>query len=285
MKFSNRYSSIFYNRKIFGNNSEQINNIDFQLYRYFYFKYKFSNGPKNLMEFKKLALEEAKKISTIIKNEISKKNKKKKKSTENEDIIIDKDILKKILLYLFNIINPLLTKLQLNFKNERRKYYKEEDKYLEIIKKYEEQKMNIITYAIKSICKMVNFQFSILQKNIFNYIERNDIDIKNIINSFSNLGKISVIAPKYITEKEVKDVLKTYYDNLKYMLENYNENEMIKFSFIFISDIIYENYGIEEEQIFSCIEEKNMLRNNEIKFYFEEIRIMMQKNLNILFDI
>jgi hypothetical protein len=237
------------------------------------------------MEFKKLALQEAKKISSIIKNEISKKNKKKKKSTENDEIIIDKDILKKILLYLFDIINPLLIKLELNFKNERRKYYNEDDKYLEIIKKYEEQKMNIITYAIKSICKMVNFQFSILQKNIFNYIERNDIDIKNIINSYYNLGKISTNAPKYITEKEVKDVLKTYYVNFKYIIQNYTGNEMIKFSSIFISDIIYENYGIEEEQIFACIEEKNMLKNPEIKYYFDEIRDMMQNNLNVLFDL
>ena len=155
MNFTNKFNTIFHNKKIFGNNNEQFNTMDNMLYRYFYYKYKFSNGPKNLTEFKKLALEEAKKISSIIKNEISKKNKKKKKESENNDVIIDKDILKKNLLYLYDIVNPLLTKLHLNFKNERRKFYEEEDKYLEIIKKYEVQKMNIISYACSISCIII----------------------------------------------------------------------------------------------------------------------------------
>ena len=83
----------------------------------------------------------------------------------------------------------------------------------------------------------------------------------------------------------MKDVLRTYHDNLKYMLENSGENEMIKFSLIFISDIIYENYGIEEEQIFACIEDRDMLRNSEIKRYFEAIKGMISDNLNVLFDL
>ncbi len=60
---------------------------------------------------------------------------------------------------------------------------------------------------------------------------------------------------------------------------------MMKYSLIFISDIIYENYGMEEEQVFACIEEKNLKQNNEINIYFNEIKNMIQNNLNLLFDL
>jgi len=284
MNYSNKFNSIFYNKKIFGNSTG--NNIDLQLFRYFYLKYRFSAGSKNIADLKKFALEEAKKISSLIKNnKMSKKKERRKSESEDSNYIIEKPVLKKLLLSLYDIVNPLLIKLHLNFKNERRKNYENNEKYLEIIKCYEQQKMNLLTYTIKSICKMVNLQFSTFQKNIFNYIEKNDLDIINIINTFCNLGKLTALAPKFINEVEIIEILKTYYDNLKYLINNSKENEMMKYSLIFISDIIYENYGMEEEQIFACIEEKKLKENKEVNYYFNEIKMMIQSNLNLLFDL
>ncbi len=246
MNYSSKINTLFYNKKIFGGSTS--NNMDLQLFRYFYLKYKFSTGPKNLTDLKKFALEEAKKISSFIKN--NKKNSKKDKNgvineeSKENNSIIEKHVLKKLLLSLYDILNPLLVKLHLNFKNERRKNYDNNEKYLEIIKTYEEQKMNLLVYTIKSICKMVNLQFSAFQKNIFNYIEKNDLDIINVINSFCNLGKLSALAPKFMDEIEIIEILKTYNDNLRYLIDNSKENEMMKYSLIFISDIIYENYGM-----------------------------------------
>jgi len=248
-------------------------------------KYRYTTGPKNLTELKKFALEEAKKISSLIKNSKTSKCTKRRSESEENNKIIEKPLLKKLLLSLFDIINPLLIKLHLNFKNERRKNYQDNAKYLEIIKAYEQQKMNLLTYTIKSICKMVNLQFSTFQKNIFSYIEKNDEEVIRIINSFCNLGKLSALAPKFVDESEIIEILKNYYDNLKYLIENSQENEMMKYSLIFISDIIYENYGMEEEQIFACIEEKKLTENKEVCYYFKEIQDMIQNNLNLLFDL
>lgn len=284
MNHTNRFNTMFYNRKLFGSTGN-TSSFDLQLFRYFYLKYRFTTGSKNLTELKKFALEEAKKISTLIKNNKSSKNTRKQRESEESIQIIEKPLLKKLLSSLFDIINPLLIKLHLNFKNERRKNYEDNEKYLEIIKAYEQQKMNLLTYTIKSICKMVNLQFSTFQKNIFNYIEKNDLEVINIINSFCNLGKLSALAPKFVDESEIIEILKTYYDNLKYLIANSQENEMMKYSLIFISDIIYENYGMEEEQIFACIEEKKLMENKEVAFYFKEIQVMIQNNLNLLFDL
>lgn len=285
MNFTNKFNTKFYNKKLFGNSST-ASSFDLQLFRYFYLKYRFTSNPKNLSELKKFALEEAKKISSLIKNnKNSKSTKKRSNEAEESNQNIEKPVLKKLLRSLFDIVNPLLIKLHLNFKNERRKNYEDNAKYLEIIKAYEQQKMNLLTYTIKSICKMVNLQFSTFQKNIFYYIEKNDLEIISIINSFCNLGKLSALAPKFVDESEIIEILKTYYDNLKFLIANSQENEMMKYSLIFISDIIYENYGMEEEQIFACIEEKKLLENKEICYYFNEIQLMIQNNLNLLFDL
>lgn len=287
MNFQHKFQTLFYNKKIFGNTA--ANNIDIQLFSYFFLKYKFSYGTKNITELKKFALEEAKKISSIInKNKNNDKNSKKSKKRKEEVINntgIEKELLKKLLNSLYDIVNPLLIKLHLNFKNERRKNYEDNEKYLEIIKCYEQQKMNLLTYTIKSICKMVNIQFSSFQKNIFNYIETKDIEIINILNSFCNLGKLTALAPKFIDEGEIIEILKTYYDNLTYLINNSKESEMMKFSLIFINDIIYENYGMEEEQIFACIEEKKLMNNKEVNYYFNQIKKMIHNNLNLLFDL
>jgi len=96
---------------------------------------------------------------------------------------------------------------------------------------------------------------------------------------------LTALAPKFINEVEIIEILKTYYDNLKYLINNSKENEMMKYSLIFISDIIYENYGMEEEQIFACIEEKKLKENKEVNYYFNEIKMMIQSNLNLLFDL
>jgi hypothetical protein len=284
MNHTNRFNTLFNNKRTFGNTSN-TSSFDLQLFRYFYLKYRFATGPKNLTELKKFALEEAKKISSLIKNSKNSKCTKRRSESEENNKIIDKPLLKKLLLSLFDIINPLLIKLHLNFKNERRKNYQDNGKYLEIIKAYEQQKMNLLTYTIKSICKMVNLQFSTFQKNIFSYIEKNDLEIIRIINSFCNLGKLSALAPKFVDESEIIEILKNYYDNLKYLIENSQENEMMKYSLIFISDIIYENYGMEDEQIFACIEEKKLMENKEVCYYFKEIQVMIQNNLNLLFDL
>jgi len=281
MNYTSKFNTIFYNKKLFGTSSA-ASNLDLQLFRYFYLKYRFSSGLKNLAELKKFALEEAKKISSLIKNS---KSSKRRGKTEESKQTIDKSLLKKLLLSLFEIVNPLLIKLHLDFKNQRRKNYEDNAKYLEIIKAYDQQKMNLLTYTIKSICKMVNMQFSTFQKNIFNYIEKNDLEIISVINSFFNLGKLSALAPKFVDESEIIEILKTYYENLNFLIANSQESEMMKYSLIFISDIIYENYGMEEEQIFACIEEKKLLENKEISYYFNKIQLMIQNNLNLLFDL
>ena len=281
MNFHSKFQNFMFNRKVLGGYSN--NYVDFQLFMFFYLKYKSISGTKNLGELKKLALEEAKKISSILNN---KKNKNARQQTgKDQNLTINKEFLLKILSSIYDIINPHLTKLNLTFKNERRKFYKIDEKYLEIVKSYEQQKINLLTFAIKSFCKMVNLEFSTFKKNILSFLEKNDIEIINKINSFRNLGKLSVFAPQYIDENEIEEIVKSYYENLKKLISQSKDNEMTKFSFILISDIIYENYGIEEEQIFACIEERKFTENKEIEFYFNSIKKMMQENFNFLFDI
>ena len=71
-----------------------------------------------------------------------------------------KEDLIKIFKAVYDVINPILVKINQNFKNERRKNYEDNKKYLSIIKTFEQQKSNLITFTIRSICKAMKIKFS-----------------------------------------------------------------------------------------------------------------------------
>ena len=242
-----------------------------------YIKFKNTKGLKSLYELKRLALREAQKATSgmIFKDNINSSSKKLLK----EDLI-------KIFKAVYDVINPILVKINQNFKNERRKNYEDNKKYLSIIKTFEQQKSNLITFTIRSICKAMKIKFSQLQEKIKFYIQANDQEVITLINSFVKIGKMFALAPKNLTVDEVKEMLQTYFDNLNYMINNsQSDKKNLKFSLVFINDIIYENFGLEEEQIFAFIQDKNLSENIEIGELLKAIQDLILRNFSNLFDI
>jgi hypothetical protein len=242
-----------------------------------YDKYKNSTGPKNLMELKKFALEEAKKITTKLPC-----RKSKTRTTQGESLIQKDDVIK-LLKGIFCIIDPILLKLNQAHKNDRRKHYNNNEKYLEIIKAFYEQRTNIILYTIKSVCKLKRIKYTTLQTSLFYYLNNEDNDIYELINSFTRAGKNFTIAPKRLEYNDILDILRFYYDNLTYIIQNHRNDEMVKYSLIFINDLIYENFGLEEDQVFAFINENDIINASEISYYVTTIKQLIIDNLTNLF--
>jgi len=248
-----------------------------------YIKFKNTKGHKSLYELKRLALREAQKATSAM---IFKEN---LTSTSKNFRKISKEDLIKIFKAIYDIINPLFIKINHNYKNERRKNYHENQKYLSIIKTFEQQKSNLINFTLKSICKAMKIKVSHLQEKVSHFIKTNDQDIISILNQFVKIGKMFALAPKNLEFEEVKEILKTYYENLKYLITNSKDNKddkrNLKFSLVLISDIIYENFGLEEEQIFAFIQENNLTENKEISEILKMIQELIIENFSNLFDI
>jgi hypothetical protein len=243
-----------------------------------YDKYRNTNAPRNLLELKKLALEEAKKKTNNI------PCRKSKTKTERGEAIIQKDDVIKLFKALYTIIDPIMLKLNQTYKNERRKYYNNNEKYLDSIKSYIDQRSNIVLYTVKSICKLKKIKYTTLQTSVFHYLNNEDSDIYEIINSFTKAGKNFTIAPKRLEYSDILDILKFYNDNLNYIIQYHKGSEMIKYSLIFINDLIYENFGLEEDQVFAFINEnENLVNTNDISYYVSMIRQTIIDNLTNLF--
>ena len=95
------------------------------------------------------------------------------------------------------------------------------------------------------------------------------------------------LAPKNLGLDEIKDILRTYLDNLKYLIENSKNDSKknVKYSLVLINDIIYENFGLEEEQIFAFIQDRNLNENREIGELLKSIQDLTIQNFSNLFDI
>lgn len=245
-----------------------------------YAKFKNTKGHKSLYELKRLALKEAQKATSgmIYKENLSSSSKNFRKLTK-EDLI-------KIFNAVFEVINPIFVKINHNYKNERRKNFHDNQKYLGIIKTFEQQKSNLITFTLKSICRAMRIKLSHLQEKVTHFIQANDHEVVCVLNSFAKIGKMFALAPKILEYEELKDILKTYYDNLKYLITNaQNDKKNLKYSLVLVSDIIYENFGLEEEQIFAFIQENNLNENKEIEELLKSIQELIIQNFSILFDI
>jgi hypothetical protein len=242
-----------------------------------YDKYRNSNAPKTLVELKRLALEEAKKISNNITC--------KKSKTKDEDgiSIIQRDDIIRLFKAIYAIIDPILLKLNQAYRNERRKNYINNEKYIEIIKSYEEQKSGIVSFTIKQVCKLKRIKYTTLQSSLFYYLNREDNEIYEAVNSFTKAGKAFTIAPKRLEYNEIIDMLKFYNDNLNYIIQNHKGSGMIKYSLTFINDLIYENFGLEEDQVFAFINENELMNNNDINYYVTNIKQTIIDNLTNLF--
>ena len=245
-----------------------------------YNKFTHMKGPKTLHEFKRLALEEAKKTTSTITSKNIKKTKDVPDCLQKEDVI-------KILKAVYVIIDPLIVKINQNFKNERRKNYEDNDKYLDIIRTFEKQKVNLITFTLKSVCKVMKVKYSSLQESVFKYIQKEEEEIINIVNSFTKIGKVFALAPKKLTTDEIIEILKIYYENLNYMIINSEQgkNEYAKYALVLINDLIYENYGLEEEQIFAFIDDRNLTENTQVNNTLSSIQNMVKSNIGILFNL
>jgi hypothetical protein len=248
-----------------------------------YKKFKNTKGHKSLYELKRLALKEAQKATSAM---IFKEN---LTSTSKNFRKVSKEDLIKIFKAIYEIINPLFIKINHNYKNERRKNYHDNPKYLSIIKTFEQQKSNLINFTLKSICKAMKIKVSHLQEKVSHFIKTNDQDIISVLNEFVKIGKMFALAPKKLKFEEVKEILQTYYENLKYLITNAKDNKddkrNLKFSLVLINDIIYENFGLEEEQIFAFIQENNLSENKEISDILKMIQEMIIENFSNLFDI
>ena len=94
--------------------------------------------------------------------------------------------------------------------------------------------------------------------------------------------------PKNIDKAEIKDVLNRYFKYLDYMIKNNNKNtsDLLKYALIVVNDIIYEHFGLEEEQIFAILKENNNFNNDsEIKSLLDKIKLLVTNNLETIFEI
>jgi hypothetical protein len=118
---------------------------------------------------------------------------------------------------------------------------------------------------------------------LFYYLNNEDNDIYELINSFTRAGKNFTIAPKRLEYNDILDILRFYYDNLTYIIQNHRNDEMVKYSLIFINDLIYENFGLEEDQVFAFINENDIINASEISYYVTTIKQLIIDNLTNLF--
>jgi hypothetical protein len=233
-----------------------------------YEKYKNSNIPKTLKELNMLAIEEAKKISCV---------------HLQTDTKMSKDILIEIMKTVLTIVNPILHKINNNYKNERRKCFNNYEIYIETIKQFERQKYNLIKYTLRSICKHKQIKYKKLVCDLMHYIKIGDENLIELILSFLKASNNFTLTPKRFNIVDVLDILNFYYQNLDYLISN--SQEYRKYSLVFINDIIYENYGLEEEQVFAFISDRALGINEEIAKYINLIRDTIIDNINTLFHI
>lgn len=244
--------------------------------RKFYLKYG-SSKTKSLKEFKRLALMEAKKVTQIM-GKVSKELR--------LEVILAKELVIKVLQSTYDSINNLFIRINYNYKNERRKAYDDSNEYLDIIKKYEHNKQKLFKYTVKNICKSLKIEFNTLQKSVFHYLEKEDIEISQLINKASSIGKHFAIAPHCLSTEDIIEILEKYHTNLKYIIVNENNNNISKYAMIIICDIIYEYFGLEEEQIFSCIKERTELSSNsDIIRLLDSISDLVSNNLNLIYEL
>jgi hypothetical protein len=268
MKTKN-FTNQFIYKKYYGNIFLQPHSPYIEFMKKVLEKYKNTDLPKTLQELKRLALEEAKKISGKNKND--------------GEINITKEILIRILKALYVVVDPILIKINQTFKNERRKYYNDNEKYMITIQKYESQKNELIAFTLKSICKYRKLKPSTVTNTLFDLLKQNDEELIDIIHTFSKAGKGVTKAPKRMDTNEITDILKFYYENLDYLCRN--SNDVIKYSFIILNDTIYEHYGLEEEQIFSFIIENELCEHSEIGGYLKMIKNLFVANIQSIYII
>ena len=241
-----------------------------------YLKFKNTNCPKTLQELKRFALEEAKKASAKIKM----------KEGTNDEIILPKEDVIKVLKAVHDIISPMFLKINHNYRNERRKVYEDNSLYFEVIKKFEILKVKLMASIIKYISKHLKIRYKTLQSSVFFYLEKNDLDIYELINSFTLIGKSFALAPNFLNVEGVIHILKTYYENLKFLINSMEKSEILAYSLILINDLIYESFGLEEEQILATINEKNLNETNkEVNLYLKMIKELVNENIYNIFDI
>lgn len=243
----------------------------------FYLKFGNNMRPKTLKEFKKLALIEAKKVSQALV----------KISRESRlEILLSKEVVLKVLETTFESVNGLFIKINHNFKNERRKVYNNNAEYMEVIKKFEVNKLKLFRYSIKKICKNSSISFESLQRSVFLYLDRHDNEVIDVVNSAAKLGKHFAIAPNSITLVEVEEILDKYHKNLNFILTNSKGTDVAKYSLIIVNDIVYENFGLEEEQIFNLLESRKEYKTNvKINSLLTKIKDVVSDNLSVLFEL
>lgn len=236
-----------------------------------------SSKVKTLKEFKRLALAEAKKVSQIM-GKISKESR--------LEVILAKDIVIQVLQSTYDSLNSLFVRINHNYKNERRSVYDNNEEYMEIIRKYEINKVKLFKYTIKNVCKQVKIAFASLQRSVFHYLELKDPNVIDLINRASKIGRHFALSPNCITKDDVIEILEKYYENLKYIITNEKESDISKYAMIIICDIIYEYFGLEEEQVFSSIQERVDLKNdNDINKLLILINDLVGNNLNIIYEL
>lgn len=235
---------------------------------------KYKLHPKSLKQLKRLALLEAKKQSSGInfKHNSSKS-------------IISKESVIRVLESTYDSINPLFIKLNHNFKNERRSVYSDNDKYLETIRKFETNKTKLFKYTIKNICKNTKLDFKQLERSVFYYIAKKDTQVLEAVNKSYKIGKHFAMAPHNMKVNDLIEILHKYYQNLNFLINSSKNSELARFALIIVGDVIYEYYGIEEEQVFAYIEEQNLYENPEVKKYIDMIGNIVQDNLKVVFNL
>jgi hypothetical protein len=157
---------------------------------------------------------------------------------------------------------------------------------MEVIKKFEVNKLKLFRYSIKKICKSSSISFESLQRSVFLYLDRNDGEVVRIVNSAARLGKHFAIAPNSVSLVEVEEILEKYFNNLNFIMTNSKGTDVAKYSLIIVNDIIYENFGLEEEQIYNLLESrKEYKNNNKIIEYLNKIKDLVSDNLSGLFEL
>lgn len=231
---------------------------------------------RSLKEFKRLAIAEAKKVSQML-GKIQK--------DKRMEVILSKDIVVKVLQSTYTSINSLFIRINHNYRNERRNVYENNSEYMNIIKKYEENKLKLFKYTLRKVCEEVKISFASLQKSVFYYLDQKESDVTILIDKSSSIGKHFAIAPRNIQLEEVIEILEKYYENMNYIVCSSNTN-LIKYANILISDVIYEYYGIEEEQVFLLLNEREDIKNNlKVVSILNKIALLVGKNIDKIYEI
>lgn len=236
------------------------------------------NRSRTLKDMKRLALMEATRACVAV-GKVSRESR--------LEVILSKEIVLKILQSTIDSVHNVFIKINNTFRNERREVYEHSEQYLDVIRKYEINKQKLLRYTIKNICKKTKIEFMNLQKSVFHYIEKNDSEITEVINKFSSVGKSYALAPHLLGIKDMIEILQKYHEHLLYIINSSNDStDITRYSIIIVSDMIYEYYGIEEEQILVSLKEKNELKENlEIQKLLSDIKSLISNNLISLFEI